>query len=76
MLKKLLGVGLILFAIGKVVYDVYLVKGHTGDVVGYFNVMIQTSNVTELGMIGGGFILGMLLLAVANKEDTEHLSHR
>lgn len=76
MLKKTIGILLILGSIGKVVYDVYFVKGHTGDVMGYFNAMIQSSNVQLIAMVGGGFILGMLLLAVAGKEDTEHLSHR
>lgn len=76
MLMKLLGMGLVLFAIGKVVYDVYYVKGHSGDLMGYFNYMVQASDIVGLGTIGGAFIVGMLMLAMANKADTEHLSHR
>lgn len=67
---------LIIAAVGKVVWDVYFVRGHTGDIVGYFNGMVQTSNIQQIGLIGGGLVLGLLLLAVANKEDVEHLSHR
>jgi hypothetical protein len=75
-MKRILGMLLIIAAIGKVVYDVYFVRGHTGDILGYFNAMIQTSNIQQIGMIGGGLILGLILLAMSSKEDVEHLSHR